>query len=65
MFMVDAGTSVGDRHYVNWEFMGTLEKWPYPGSGTPALLQIGEAQANGRPFLDAQHPHSTPIMGLT
>jgi hypothetical protein len=65
MFMVDAGTSVGDRHYVNWEFMGTLEKWTYPGSGTPELLQIGEDQANGRPFLDAQHPHSTPIMGLT
>jgi hypothetical protein len=65
MFMVDAGTSLGDRQYLNLDYMGTLEKWTYPSNGYPELLQIGEDQANGQPFLDAQHPHSSPIMGLT
>jgi hypothetical protein len=65
MFMADLGTSLGDRHYLNLEFMGTLEKWTVPKSGYPELLQIGEHQENGAPFLDAQHPHSSPIMGLT
>ncbi len=65
VFMADAGTSIGDRHYVNLDFMGTLERWTFPESGYPELLQIGEAQHDGTPFLDAQHPHSSPIMGLT
>lgn len=65
MFMADLGTSVADRHYLNLEYMGTLELWTFPQSGYPELLQIGEHQKNGAPFLDAQHPHSSPIMGLT
>ncbi len=65
MFMADLGTSIGDRHYLNLDFMGTLEKWVYPDFGYPELLQIGEDRQNGTPFIDAQHPHSTPIMGLT
>jgi hypothetical protein len=28
-------------------------------------LQIGEERADGQPYLDAQHPHSSPVMGLT
>lgn len=65
MFMVDFGQSVGDRHYLNLDLMGTFEKWSLPKEGYPELLQIGEHQENGQPFLDAQHPHSSPIMGLT
>lgn len=65
MFMVDAGSSLGDRHYLNVELMGTFERWTYPDNGTPELLQIGESNANHIPYLDAQHPHSSPIMGLT
>jgi hypothetical protein len=65
MFMVDAGTSVGDRHYVNFEFMGTFERWTYPAGGYPLLLQIGEENQDHLKYLDAQHPHSSPIMGLT
>lgn len=65
MFMVDAGKSVGDRHYVNLDFMGTLERWTFPTAGSPELLQIGEENAAGQPYVDAQHPHSSPIMGLT
>jgi len=65
MFMLDAGSSIGAHHYINLDFMGTLEKWTYPKEGTPELLQIGESQEDGTPFLDAQHPHSSPIMGLT
>jgi hypothetical protein len=65
MVMADLGTSLGDHHFLNLEFMGTLEKWTLPKSGYPELLQIGEHQESGSPFLDAQHPHSTPIMGLT
>ena len=65
MLMIDAGTSVGEQHYINLDFMGTLERWTFPTNGTPELFQIGESQADGTPFLDAQHPHSSPIMGLT
>ncbi|MGZ3650280.1 MAG: hypothetical protein ACXVCK_09845 [Bdellovibrionota bacterium] len=65
MFMADLGTSLGDRHYLNLDFMGTVEKWTLPQSGYPEFLQIGENDASGRPFVDAQHPHSSPVMGLT
>ncbi len=65
MFMADVGSSVGEHHYFNLEFMGTVEKWTFPRAGTPELLQVGEHQADGSPFFDAQHPHSSPIMGLT
>ena len=65
MVMADIGTSVGDNHYLNLDFMGTAEKWTVPSNGYPLLLQIGEDQASGQPFLDAQHPHSSPVMGLT
>jgi len=65
MFMFDLGTTVGERHYLNLDYMGTLELWTTPANGYPELLQIGEDQSNGQPFLDAQHPHSSPVMGLT
>jgi len=65
MFMLDVGTSVGDRHYLNLDFMGTVERWTFPESGYPELLQTGEEREDGTPFIDAQHPHSSPIMGLT
>lgn len=63
--MIDAGTSLGEKHYLNLDFMGTVEKWTLPSAGYPELLQIGEDQSNGKPFLDAQHPHNSPVMGLT
>lgn len=64
MFMLDVGRTV-KNHYLNIDFMGTLEKWTFPEKGYPELLQIGETDADGNPYLDAQHPHSSPIMGLT
>lgn len=65
MIMADLGTSVADHHYLAMDFMGTVERWTFPNAGYPELLQTGEQQANGAPYLDAQHPHSSPIMGLT
>jgi hypothetical protein len=65
MVMADLGTNVGDRHYLNVDLMLTAEKWLFPEAGYPLLLQIGESNAQGVPFIDAQHPHSSPIMGLT
>lgn len=65
MFMADLGTSVGDNHYFNLDFMGTFEKWTFPKSGYPELLQIGEENHEHIPYRDAQHPHSSPVMGLT
>lgn len=65
MVMGDIGTSLGDINYINFNFMLTLEKWTYPSIGYPQLLQIGEEDKNGNPYIDAQHPHSSPIMGLT
>ncbi|MGE3262969.1 MAG: hypothetical protein AB7K68_14405 [Bacteriovoracia bacterium] len=65
MSMLDLGTSLGDRHYFNVDLMLTAEKWTYPSGGYPELLQIGEENRNHRPYVDAQHPHSSPLMGLT
>jgi len=65
MFMLDTGRSIGERNFVNLDLMTTTELWTYPQRGYPQLLQIGEEHGNGQPFIDAQHPHSSPIMGLT
>jgi hypothetical protein len=65
MFMIDAGRTVGTRQFINLDLMGTLELWTYPYHGYPELLQIGEQRSDGTPFIDAQHPHTSPIMGLT
>lgn len=65
MVMADLGTTVGDRHYLNVDLMLTAEKWLFPEAGYPLLMQIGESNTAGVPFIDAQHPHSSPIMGLT
>ncbi len=65
MFMADIGSSIGDHQYFNLDFMGTVERWTLPSAGYPELLQIGESNQDGVPYLDAQHPHSSPIMGLT
>ena len=65
MIMGDFGTSVGSNHYLNLDLMVTAEKWTVPENGYPLLLQIGERNAQGVPYIDAQHPHSSPIMGLT
>jgi len=45
--------------------MGTVERWTLPDNGYPLLLQTGEERGDGTPYIDAQHPHSSPIMGLT
>ena len=65
MVMGDIGTTVGDYHYLNLDVMLTSERWTVPVNGYPLLLQIGEQNQNSIPFIDAQHPHSSPIMGLT
>ena len=65
MLMMDLGTSLGDRHYLNLDLMATAERWTFPTTGYPEPLQIGEHDINGAPYIDAQHPHSSPIMGLT
>lgn len=65
MMMADAGTSLNDHHYLNLDLMATAENWTYPKSGYSELLQIGEVNSLGQPYIDSQHPHSSPIMGLT
>jgi hypothetical protein len=63
MLMLDKKTSARNTVEVSW--MGTTDLWTIPKNGTPELFQAGEANAAGTPFIDAQHPHSSPIMGLT
>ena len=63
--MADLGHAVDKRHYLNAELMLTFEKWTFPRGGYPLLLQEGESNKNDVPYIDAQHPHSSPIMGLT
>lgn len=65
MVMLDMGSTLGSHHYLNLDLMATAERWTFPYRGYPLLLQIGENNSQGIPFIDAQHPHSSPIMGLT
>ena len=65
MFMLDVGRAVTARQFLDLNLMGTAELWTYPQRGYPQLLQIGEQRSDGQPYLDAQHPHTSPIMGLT
>lgn len=64
MLMVAGGKSYGNN-YLEANFMMTSERWTFPKEGYPELLQIGEQNEDGAPYIDAQHPHSSPIMGLT
>lgn len=65
MLMAHLGRSLGERHSLSLGLMLTTEKWTFPREGYPLILQTGEAKDNGEPYVDAQHPHSSPIMGLT
>lgn len=62
--MTNAGVDLTRWLRLELDLMLTLERWTFPERGYPTLLQIGEADAAGRPYIDAQHPHSSPIMGL-
>lgn len=64
MFMADVGQPLSDKHYFDVNLMLTLERWTFPEDGHPQLLQIGE-ENDDVPYIDHQHPHSSPIMGLT
>lgn len=64
MIMGEVGHSYGNN-YFNVNLMLTGEKWTLPNDGYPELLQIGERNADDQPYIDAQHPHSSPFMGLT
>jgi hypothetical protein len=63
MLMLDKKTSARNTIEISW--MGTTDLWTVPKRGTPELLQTGDANSSGQAFIDAQHPHSSPIMGLT
>jgi hypothetical protein len=65
MFMLDVGRALDPRQFLNLDLMGTTELWTYSRRGYPELLQIGEERSDGSPYIDAQHPHTSPIMGLT
>jgi hypothetical protein len=65
MLMIDSGTSLDTNNYLNLELMLTGERWTFPNTGNPELLQLGEENSYGQPFIDAQHPHSSPFMGIT
>lgn len=65
MLMLDVGHTLAQNHYLSMEIMLTGEQWSYPKTGYPELLQIGERNRDGVAYLDAQHPHSSPVMGLT
>src|SRR5262249_4680426 len=62
--MIELGTPAGP-HYLGVDVMLTAERWTLPQAGIPEMLQQGEHDENGRPYIDHQHPHSSPLMGLT
>ncbi len=67
MWMLDLTHKLSPRNQLKIEWMGDADLLlANPDhKGSPELFQTGEADKNGNPFVDAQHPHSTPIMGLT
>jgi hypothetical protein len=65
MVMWAVGSSFGERHYFNLDVMTTAELWTVSKRGYPLILQIGEHDNLGNSYIDAQHPHSSPLMGLT
>lgn len=65
MIMANYGRSIDERHFLNVNLMLTFERWTFHEDGYSELLQIGEHDEDGNPYIDAQHPHSSPIMGLT
>lgn len=64
MLMLNAGKTYG-RHFLDVGVMLTAEKWTFPRAGYPQIAQEGEENERGEPYRDAQHPHSSPLMGLT
>lgn len=65
MLMANVGKTFGDRHFLNLALMMSFEKWTLKENGYPLILQTGEANRNAVPYIDAQHPHNSPVMGLT
>lgn len=63
--MLTGGQTIGQRHFLDATLMLTAERWTLPDEGYPLLGQIGEHDADGSPYIDAQHPHSSPVMGFT
>lgn len=65
MWSLTLGRKTSDRNRLVLNWMGSSDLWLVPKGGTPELLQTGEANADGEPYVDAQHPHNSPITGLT
>ena len=66
MWMLNADRMLSARNEIQVSFMGTADRWLTPhANGSPELFQTGEANNQHVPYVDAQHPHSSPIMGLT
>jgi len=62
--MADGGVDLAWWNRVEVDAMLTAELWTLPKRGYYEPLQIGEEHSDGTPFIDAQHPHSSPAMGL-
>ena len=65
MFTVEFEKRISVCDQIKVTYMGSFDKWLTPSKGTPELLQVGEANLKGDPYIDAQHPHTSPVMGLT
>lgn len=65
MIMANYGRSLSETQYINANLMLTFERWTFHEEGYSELLQIGERDKDENPYIDAQHPHSSPIMGIT
>ena len=63
-FMLEARRALGARQMLSIEAMATAELWTFPDHGYAELLQAGEERSDGSVYRDAQHPHSSPLMGL-
>jgi hypothetical protein len=62
--MANGGVDLAWWNRVEVDAMLTAELWTLPKRGYYEPLQIGEENSDGVPFIDAQHPHSSPLMGL-
>jgi hypothetical protein len=65
MLMAMWDRSITQSQTLGVNLMLTAEKWTLPAAGYPELLQVGESHSDGSPYIDFQHPHSSPVMEIS
>ena len=58
------GRTLDQKNYLSLDLTATAERFSFPTSGYPELLQIGEKDEIGRSYIDNQHPRASLLVNL-